>query len=88
MDSNYEIDYKAMLDQLFAKLNERLDMENEYFTLLQYITENSASLDVIMKNLTKMPMCDQVLVLRSVAKLYDTCLRLQTKHDFIEEEEQ
>jgi hypothetical protein len=82
MDDNYELDYKAMFDQLFERLNARLDIENEYFRLIKYLQANSPVINAVTSNMVNLPMNDQLLVLRAFKGMGDVCIRLQEKHKF------
>ena len=82
MDSNYELDYKAMFDQIFEMLSAQIDIENEYFEMLRYLQVNSPVINAVTSNIMNLPMRDQILVLREFKNMGDVCIHLQQKHKF------
>lgn len=87
-NSNYELDYKAMFENLYKKFEEKYATEIEYFDLLAKAQETSKSSDLVSKNLMKMTMVDQILILRKLKELNDICAALQEKYKFGESEEE
>ena len=85
MDSNYELDYKAMFENLYKKFEEKFATEIEYFELLGKVNDLQQKAGPVAKNLMKMSMRDQVVVLRQMAVLNNICATLQDKYHFEED---
>lgn len=84
-NSNYELDYKAMFENLYKKFEERFASEIEYFELLGKLNDLQQKACPVSKNIMKMSMSDQILVLRQLKALNDICATLQDKYHFEEE---
>ena len=85
-NNNYELDYKAMFENLYKLFEEKFATEIEYFELLAAANSNTKAATIVSNNLMKMSMADQVLVLRQLKAMNDVCAILQKKYNFEGEE--
>ena len=63
-----ELDYKAMFDSLFERVQSLLQADEEYFALLTVISEKSKYTDAISKQIFNFKKQDQLKILRLTAQ--------------------
>lgn len=86
-NEKYELDYKATFENLYKLFEARFATEIEYFELLGETADLQQKATPVAKNIMKMSMADQIIVLRQMKTLNNICAFLQDKYHFEEGEE-
>lgn len=88
MSDNCEINYEILLDALRKRMDKILDAQEEYFSLLNVITEKAEYQKAVADNLMRLPMVDQVKYLRHLAKAGAVCEKLCEKYNLLSDVEE
>lgn len=83
-NNNYELDYKAMFENLYKRFEEKFATELEYFNLIGNLNENLEIVGLVSKNMLKMSMADQLLLIRPLTAMGGICKTLNEKYNFEE----
>ena len=73
MDEN-NLDYKKMFENLMGQMLEKLNVQNEYFELLQGLAEHPLDDDIVNavnNNMLQMNIEEQIIMLKSMVSLRD-----------------
>ncbi len=84
--ADFELDYEKMFKTLQKQVNILIAEQNEYFEKISYINERKSISDMVMKNLTKMKLHDQLKIIRLSAKLAAECASLCEKYGLEEDD--
>lgn len=82
-----ELDYKAMFETMYKRLEEAKKADEEYFALLALIHEKSKYITAISEKLMTLPKSDQLMLFRLHGKVAQMSEYLCKKHDLLEDSE-
>lgn len=82
MDKSKDL-LNALFNEVFYK---RLEMEAKYFELASRVSSNNKAASMLVSNIMKMSMVDQIKVLEILDKLGDISVSLCEKYGFCDEE--
>lgn len=86
MSDNYEIDYKAMFEAMQKRLHEAMKADEEYFALLNEVTENTKYGTALAPVILKLPKHEQIKYLRIAVQLAIVAKTLCEKYHLLDEE--
>lgn len=81
----FEIDYQAAFEEMKRRFDNYMNLQNEYYALLDEINELSKYSTFVTKNILKLPMLDQMKILKLSVKMGRVAKQLCEKHDIGDE---
>ena len=83
--NDYEIDYKAMIEQMRNRIEELLKADEEYFALSKLVNEQKVFVEIVGKNLFDMKKTDQINALRILVSYGTLCKTLCDKYSLLDD---
>lgn len=90
MDEN-KLDYKKMFENLFGQITKYMDIQTEYFKLLQEMADigvDDNMREVVSANMLKLDISDQIILLKAAIYSEKTIKYLYEKYEFESQKEE